>query len=128
MLGSRVQSDRDLARIVEARLPTAAVEVLSSYGISDDEIYTLVIPEHSLADRRTRGELLTQNESERAIRLGRVVALSEEVFGDDVKAHRWLRKPKARLNGDSPLESSQTYEGACLVEEMLLQLDNGFAA
>ena len=128
-LGVRpVRSDDDLALLVEARIPTAAVEVLSSHGISDEEIYTLVISEHSLAHRRTRGELLTQNESERAVRLVRVAALTEEVFGDDVKAHRWLRKPKARLNGHSPLESLQSREGACLVEEMLLQLDNGFAA
>lgn len=123
-----MRSDRDLALIVEARLPLVAVEMLSSHGISDEEIYTLVIPERSLAHRRAHGELLTQNESERAVRLVRVVALAEEVFGDDVKAHRWLRKQKSRLCGHSPLESMQSQEGTSLVEEMLLQLDNGFAA
>jgi putative toxin-antitoxin system antitoxin component (TIGR02293 family) len=70
----------------------------------------------------------TENESEKAVRLARIAALTEEVFGDDVKAGRWLRKPKAKLNGHSPLESLQSQEGACLVEAMLLQLDNGFAA
>jgi hypothetical protein len=33
-----LHSDRDLARLVDERLPLAAVESLSSHGMSDEEI------------------------------------------------------------------------------------------
>ena len=57
-----------------------------------------------------------------------MTALAEEIFGDDAKASRWLRKEKSRFEGRTPLEMLRTEAGARLVEEMLLQLDYGFAA
>jgi putative toxin-antitoxin system antitoxin component (TIGR02293 family) len=54
--------------------------------------------------------------------------LAEEVFGDDAKAARWLRKPKVRFEGRTPMEVLRTEAGVRLVEEMLLQLDYGIFA
>jgi putative toxin-antitoxin system antitoxin component (TIGR02293 family) len=123
-----VRSDRDLARVVEARLPLASVEALSNHGMSDEEIYSYIVPRRTLAHRRSRGESLTHDESDRAVRIARMTSLAEEVFGDEEKAGRWLRKPKNRFEGRTPLEMLRTEAGARLVEEMLLQLDYGFAA
>lgn len=123
-----LHSDRDLARLVDARLPLASVESLSHHGISHDEIYTFIAPRRTLAHRKARRESLTQDESDRAVRIARITSLAEEVFGADDKAARWLRKPKARFEGRRPLEMLRTEAGARLVEEMLLQLDYGFAA
>jgi putative toxin-antitoxin system antitoxin component (TIGR02293 family) len=81
-----------------------------------------------LSHRKSRGEFLTHEESDRAVRLARVISLAEEIFGEEAKAGRWLRKPKARFSGRAPLELLRTDAGARLVEEMLLQLDYGFAA
>jgi hypothetical protein len=58
----------------------------------------------------------------------RVTSQAEEVFGDDAKAARWLRKPKIRFEGRFPLELLRTDAGSRIVEEMLLQIDHGFAA
>ena len=77
---------------------------------------------------QSRRELLTHEESDRAVRVARVTALAEEVFGEDDKAARWLRKPKSRFDGRIPLALLATDAGARLVEEMLLQLDYGFVA
>jgi uncharacterized protein (DUF2384 family) len=93
-----LHSDRDLARLVDERLPLASVESL------------------------------THDESDRAVRIARISSLAEEVFADDAKASRWLRKPKVRFEDRSPFEMLRTEAGARLVEEMLLQLDYGFAA
>jgi putative toxin-antitoxin system antitoxin component (TIGR02293 family) len=123
-----LDSDRDLARIVEQRLPLAAVDSLSDHGISDEEIYSFIVPRRTLVHRKTRHESLTHEESDRAVRIARIASLAEEVFGDDAKAARWLRKAKARFEGRTPLELLRTEAGARLVEEMLLQLDYGFAA
>ncbi|MGA2250388.1 type II RES/Xre toxin-antitoxin system antitoxin [Terracidiphilus sp.] len=123
-----LHSDRDLARLVDERLPLASVESLSNNGISDEEIYNFIVPRRTLAHRKTRHESLTHDESDRAIRIARITSLAEEVFADDAKASRWLRKPKVRFEDRSPLEMLRTEAGARLVEEMLLQLDYGFAA
>jgi putative toxin-antitoxin system antitoxin component (TIGR02293 family) len=123
-----LRSDRDLARLVDERLPLASVESLSSHGMSDEEIYSYIVPRRTLVHRKTRREALTREESDRAVRMARITSLAEEVFGDDAKASRWLRKTKTRFGDRSPLEMSRTEAGARLVEEMLLQLDYGFAA
>jgi putative toxin-antitoxin system antitoxin component (TIGR02293 family) len=123
-----LRSDRDLARIVEQRLPLASVESLSKHGVSDQEIYDLIAPRRTLVHRKSRQEPLTHEESDRAVRVARVTALAEEVFGEDDKAARWLRKPKSRFDGKTPLALLSTDAGSRLVEEMLLQLDYGFTA
>jgi putative toxin-antitoxin system antitoxin component (TIGR02293 family) len=125
---SPLRSDRDLARLVDERLPLASVVALTSHGLSDEEIYDFIVPRRTLAHRKSRRESLTHEESDRAVRIARLTALTEEVFGDDAKASRWLRKPKNRFSGRSPLEMLRTEAGARLVEEMLQQIDYGFVA
>jgi putative toxin-antitoxin system antitoxin component (TIGR02293 family) len=123
-----LRSELDLARIVEERLPLSSIEAFSENGLTEDEIYRFILPRRTLSHRKSRGEFLTHEESDRAVRLARVISLAEEVFGEDARAGRWLRKPKVRFSGRTPLELLRTDAGARLVEEMLLQLDYGFAA
>jgi putative toxin-antitoxin system antitoxin component (TIGR02293 family) len=128
-LGTRpLRSDSDLANAVQKRLPLSSVEALLQNGISDEEIYNLILPRRTLAHRKNRLESLTHEESDRAVRVARIASLAEEVFGEDAKAARWLRKPKVRFSSRTPLEMLATEAGARLVEEMLLQIDYGFAA
>jgi len=128
-LGLRpLRSDRDIARLVEDRLPLTTVESLSTHGITDQEIYSFILPRRTLVHRKSRSEPLTHDESDRVVRIARITSLAEEVFADEAKAARWLRKPKARFDQRTPLEAARTEAGARLVEEMLLQLDYGFAA
>ena len=123
-----VRSNRDVARLVEQRLPLTSLDSLSRHGLTDDEIFSCVIPRRTLVHRKNRQESLTHEESDRAVRVARVIALAEEVFGDDAKAGRWLRKPKERFDGRTPLAVLRTEAGARLVEEWLLQFDFGMAA
>lgn len=123
-----LSSDSDLARLVEERLPLLSIESLTSHGLSDEEIYTYIVPRRTLVHRKSKREPLTHDESDRAVRIARITSLAEEVFGDDAKAGRWLRKNKERFDGRTPLEVSRTEAGARHVEEMLLQLDYGIFA
>jgi putative toxin-antitoxin system antitoxin component (TIGR02293 family) len=123
-----LSSDSDLARLVEERLPLLSIESLTSHGLCDEEIYTYIVPRRTLVHRKSKREPLTHDESDRAVRIARITSLAEEVFGDDAKAGRWLRKIKERFDGRTPLEVSRTEAGARLVEEMLLQLDYGIFA
>lgn len=123
-----LRSDYDLERIIRERLPLYSIGSFVGNGISEEEIYSFVLPRRTLSHRKSRGESLTYEESDRAVRLARVISLAEEIFGEDAKAGRWLRKSKSRFAGRTPLELTRTDAGARLVEEMLLQLDYGFAA
>lgn len=123
-----LRSDRDLARVVELGLPLRAVSALVAHGITDAEAYEFVLPRRTFAHRRARREALTREESDRAVRLARLIAFAEEVFGDEARAGRWLRKSKRRFEGRTPLALLKTEAGARLVEEMLHQIDHGMAA
>jgi putative toxin-antitoxin system antitoxin component (TIGR02293 family) len=78
--------------------------------------------------RKERKEPLTVEESDRLVRLARVQALAEDVFGDVVKANRWLRERLGILSGRAPLELAQTDAGARVVEQILAKIDWGAAA
>ncbi len=124
----RLKTDGDLVALVEQRLPIHAVESLRRHGLSDDEIYGLVLPRRTLAHRRARREALSRDESDRVVRLARIAALSEHVFGGSDRAWRWLRAPKRALQGRGPLQLAATEAGARFVEELLYRIDEGMAA
>jgi putative toxin-antitoxin system antitoxin component (TIGR02293 family) len=129
LLGIRgLHSERDLVRIVESRLATNAIDSLRRSGVSDAEIYALVVPRRTLTHRRTRREALSHDESDRAIRLARIVALAEQVFGEAARAWRWLRTAKRQFQSRSPVQLIATEAGARLVEELLYRIDEGLAA
>ena len=128
MLGARrLKSEQDLVKLVEQGVPTQAIESLRRHGLSDAEVYGLVLPRRTLAHRRAHRETLSQDESDRVVRLARIAALSEHVFGDRERAWRWLRAIKRQLRGRSPLQFAATEAGARLVEELLYRVDEGMA-
>lgn len=123
-----LESDRDLVRLVEERLSTDSVAALKRLGLTETELATLVLPRRTLSHRVARGEALTPEESDRAVRVARTVALAEVVFADRDKALRWLRKAKRQLDGRTPLDYIATEAGARIVEEMLHRVDDGMGA
>ena len=125
---SGLRSDQDLVTLVEDRLPLQALDGLRRAGLTDDELYALVLPRRTLTHRRARREALSRDESDRAVRLARIAALGEQVFGDPDRAWRWLRSPKRQFDDRSPLQLLATEAGARIVEEMLYRIDDGMAA
>lgn len=128
VLGVAVQSQADLASVVVARLPLRALDGLVEAGISQSEIDALVIPPRTLRHRAQKGQPLTIEESDRAVRLLRLQTLAEETFGDPEKARRWLRRPLKELGDAQPLDFSQTEAGARVVETILGKIAWGAAA
>jgi putative toxin-antitoxin system antitoxin component (TIGR02293 family) len=124
----RLRSDQDLVRAVEERLPTAVVDGLRQHGVTDDEVYALVVPRRTLTHRRARREALSREESDRAVRVARIAALAEHVFGEAHRAWRWLRSSKRQFRGRTPLQLLATEAGARVVEELLYRVDEGMAA
>ena len=54
--------------------------------------------------------------------------MAEQVFGEPERAWRWLRKPKRRFEGRTPIEMLVTEAGSRLVEELILQFEYGMVA
>jgi putative toxin-antitoxin system antitoxin component (TIGR02293 family) len=124
----RLDDERDLARLVEERLPTQAVDALRRAGLTDEEIYALVLPRRTLSHRLARRERLSVDESDRIVRILRITAFGEDVFGDPGRFWHWFRAPKRRFEGRSPLSLLTTAAGARVVEDLLGAIDEGFAA
>ncbi len=125
---SKIRSDEDLASLVEKRLPATAVRALVRGGLSDAEVYQLIVPRRTLAHRIAKHQPLSKEESDRAVRVARITAKAEQVFGEPERSWRWLRKPKERFHGKTPIEMLATEAGARLVEEMIVQIDYGMFA
>lgn len=124
----RIRSDRDLASLVEQRLPATAIQSLVRNGLSDAEVYQLIVPRRTLAHRVARHQPLSREESDKAVRVARIAVMAEQVFGEFERAWRWLRKPKRQFDGKTPIEMLATEAGARLVEELIAQIDDGMAA
>jgi putative toxin-antitoxin system antitoxin component (TIGR02293 family) len=111
-----------------ARVKSAALTDLARHGYSEEEIFTLVVPKRTLARRRAADEPLTVEETDKALRLARIAVQAERVFGEPEKAHRWLRKAKRELKGETPLAYLASEAGARVVEEMLHRIEHGMFA
>ncbi|HET9365871.1 MAG TPA: antitoxin Xre/MbcA/ParS toxin-binding domain-containing protein [Candidatus Angelobacter sp.] len=118
----------DLITLVEARLPVSVVFDLMQHGVLEKEIYSVIVPRRTLQHRRTCKEKLSREESDRAVRLARLAALAEKVFADRDAGMKWLRAPKKRFHGRTPMDTMATETGSRLVEEALYQIDEGMAA
>lgn len=55
----------------------------------------------------------------------RVAWLAELVFGERELAHRWLCQPKRRLHGRVPLLLCQYGRYAAMIEQWLVNIDEG---
>jgi putative toxin-antitoxin system antitoxin component (TIGR02293 family) len=118
-------SESDILRVVEGRLATSVIRRLTALGLERSEIDEAVIPTRTLQHRRTRREKLTVEESDRVLRMVRVLSSAAAVYGDHERALAWLRKPHPRLDGRTPLSLLKTDTGSRMVEELLIQIDEG---
>ncbi len=124
-----LSSDKDLAALAERGLSVQKFEGLKAKAqMTDSELHPLVMPRRTLAHRKARRQLLTKEESDRALRVAYIVAFAETVFGDQDKAMRWLRKPLKALQGRTPIDMIGTEAGARDIEERLYAIDDGVYA
>jgi len=118
-------TEADILRVVEQRLGPAVIKRLTALGLERSEIDEAVIPARTLQHRRSRREKLTVEESDRVLRIIRVLSSAEALYGSRERALLWLRKPHARLEGRTPLSLLKTDTGSRIVEELLVQIDEG---
>lgn len=117
----------EAAGLVRAGLPVAAVGRLqSASGLTQQRIKSVArISEGSLARRKKSGRL-SEAESERLLRVSRVVEKAIALHGGDrAAAGRWLETALPVLGGQSPLDLSRTEPGAREVEDLIGRIEHG---
>ncbi len=132
-LGAESANDYELIQNVRHGLALETQNSLLAHGMTRDEFHRIVIPQRTFrhrTERRNRGlqEVLSPEESDRAVRAARTLVLAERVFAEREKAFSWMRQPKKRFHGDTPMTMLETETGARLVEQMLVQVDDGMFA
>ena len=127
MLGLKgIKTQLDFLPLIRRGLPYAALERVSRYL----ELTPLVMgSELGLAKRtvtrRAQEKKLSSSESERLVRLTRVLAAAKRVLGSEAKARHWMLKPSRALAGAIPLGLLDTDIGANAVFDELGRIEHG---
>jgi len=124
-VGLKAVSDLELALLPEKGLPLKAIQSLKDQGLTFTEISEIVISPRTLKHRKSRKEKLSSVETDRALRMARIVDLADRVFGSRAKALLWLRSADDRLDHRTPMQMLVNESGGRLVESMLWQIDEG---
>ena len=118
-------TEADLLSMVENRLAPGVINRLLALGFNRSEIDQVVIPSRTLQHRRSRREKLSVEESDRVLRITRALSATEATYGSRERALAWLRRPIPRLGNRTPLSLLTTDSGTRIVEETLIQIDEG---
>src|SRR6476469_2472732 len=111
-IGISPRSDLDPAEIVENGLTTESLSLLRQKGLTFTEVAELVASPRTLQHRKAKGvNHLTHDEADRVVRIARILALAEQVFGNLERALGWLRTSDERLNNRTALSMLQTESG-----------------
>jgi putative toxin-antitoxin system antitoxin component (TIGR02293 family) len=116
-----------MAAIREGLSVDVVDDVLAEGRLTLAELDRLALPRKTLAHRRTLGRL-TAEQSDRLVRILRVIEQAELAFGDVQKARTWLRRPSAVLADHAPLDLLDTDIGTRQVETLLGRIEHGIAA
>ena len=112
---------------VRSGLPFSTLdEVAAAAGVGRLALARVIgLPATTLARRRKAG-LLAEDESDRLVRVARLVALVHDMMLGDGKAARWwLGEPHELLDGESPLERASTEAGSRDVEDLIGRIRHG---
>ena len=127
VLRRAVHTWSDLDRLVRAGLPKQSLQVVARRivqpGAAVNEFVYSVVPPATFKRRRR----LSAEESAKTERLARVIAFSEELWGDKEEARVFLNRPHPLLDDETPLSVARTESGARRVESLLYDAEHGLS-
>jgi putative toxin-antitoxin system antitoxin component (TIGR02293 family) len=127
VLKRKVDSDRKLMLLTREGVPVAALTLLAGQLDIDRRrlAHIIGISDRTLSRRLANDERLTAEESDRMVRLARVVAMATDTLGTSAKAASWLQSPNMVLGGQAPLDILDTDSGTRTVETVLGRIEWG---
>jgi len=126
-LKRKIETSSDLVELTRTGLPVAILTAVAhSLAVHRVTVARLLgISERTLSRRVTINARLTAEESDRMVRLARVLALAKETLGTMDKAGRWLQTPNRALEGERPFDRLDTDAGVRSVEQVLGRIAYG---
>jgi len=126
-LRKQIRSSAELVELTREGLPADILLTLAQELSMQRTVVTRVlgISERTLSRRITKHARLTPEESDRTVRLARVLAIAKETFGSLEKASRWLQTPNRALDGQRPFDILDTDAGVHSVETVLGRIGHG---
>lgn len=101
-------------------------EVAAAAGVGRLALAEVIGLSRTTLSRRRDADALKPAESDRLVRLARLVAMAHELMrGDGAAARRWLQEANELIEGESPLERASTEVGGREVEELIGRLRHG---
>jgi putative toxin-antitoxin system antitoxin component (TIGR02293 family) len=119
--------DFALAALVEKGIPVQMFRGLSAkLNLAPTVLAVMVGFAPRTAARRLSGNArLKPTETERTVRIARLLYKAEDLFGGREEASAWFNRPLDAFNGKSPLEMCRTEPGARAVEQTLGRIEHG---
>jgi putative toxin-antitoxin system antitoxin component (TIGR02293 family) len=127
ILKRQVESEAELQQITRDGVPVATVSLLAEeLSVDRGHLAKLIgISDRTLSRRMASSSRLSAEESDRTVRLARVIALARETLGTPEKASHWLQTPNRVLAGEKPLDLLDTDTGVRAVETVLGRIEYG---
>ncbi len=116
----------ELIRQIQKGLRFSELETLqNSIDLPFEQLAAKLSISRSTLQRRKAAGRLSPDESDKVMRLSRLLEHATNVFGDIEKARAWLKFPQRGLGGAVPLDYAETEVGAREVDNLLGRIDYG---
>jgi putative toxin-antitoxin system antitoxin component (TIGR02293 family) len=112
--------------VIRTGLPSESLErTAEALELSVNDLSRrLRLPPRTVYRRVQKRERLTQEESERSVRVARSLARAQQILGDE-EGRRWLLDASRALGGQVPLTLLDTADGFTAVMDELGRLEHG---
>jgi putative toxin-antitoxin system antitoxin component (TIGR02293 family) len=129
-------SNVDRIGIVKAGLPARLLTKLADdMHVTRERLYRWLGIARATANRKVKAdEVLSQNESERALGIARLIGLVEKIVAESGEpagfdaaqwTAAWLERPNNALGGKTPGDFMDTADGRALVAGLVAQMQSG---
>jgi putative toxin-antitoxin system antitoxin component (TIGR02293 family) len=114
----------ELIRKIQKGLRFSELETLqNSIDLPFEQLAAKLAISRSTLQRRKAAGRLSPDESDKVMRLSRLLEHATNVFGDIEKARAWLKFPQRGLGGAVPLDYAETEVGAREVDNLLGRIE-----
>ena len=117
---AKAKHPTELIRQIQKGLRFSELETLqNSIDLPFEQLAAKLSISRSTLQRRKTAGRLSPDESDKVMRLSRLLEHATNVFGDIERARAWLKFPQRGLGGAIPLDYAETEVGAREVDDLL---------
>src|SRR6266481_1005075 len=120
----KAKHSSELIRKIQKGLRFSELETLqNSIDLPFEQLAAKLAISRSTLQRRKAAGRLSTDESDKVMRLSRLLEHATHVLGDIEKARAWLKFPQRGLGGAVPLDYAETEVGAREVDNLLGRIE-----